>query len=472
MSYSNPGVHHFREVRTTGNALNAGCFVNNDLEGWSSVGVDRSQADSAFLVSGESSFAVTTTPGGTWTHIYSLTITGGHTCSSDDVGNFVLISAASSSEAYTGLFCIDAVNSVGSNTWHMTKPVRGQADNTATYNVTCRMGGAWPNLGFMETIGGRNDYECSATYLKSGTYALTTTSANADGGPYNQGDSNVPVNIIGYNSTRNDKGAGGRPLLTVGSTGFTGTMLSARGYRGTSFQHIEINGGGTATGGIYGNGYNISSIVDCKVTNMDTSSGKAFLGSGTCLSCEASGGGDRGFHAIGAARCVAHGVGTGYYQPNFSVNNSLAYDCTTGFQFKEGNYGVSGFGNTADDCTTGFAYAGNTLANCLATNCTTGFDASGAGPGVIDCGVYNNTTNFGSDNAFNQNAITCTSDPYENQGARDYRINQAAAGGALLADKGYGIPGQTDYRDVGGVLTEPAGGGSSVFPSFPINAGT
>ena len=35
MAYTNPGVHHFREIRTTGNALNGGCFVNHDLEGWS-----------------------------------------------------------------------------------------------------------------------------------------------------------------------------------------------------------------------------------------------------------------------------------------------------------------------------------------------------------------------------------------------------------------------------------------------------
>ena len=471
MAYTNPGVNHFREIRTTGNALNGGCFVNNDLEGWSSVGVDRSQADSAYLVSGESGFSATTTPGGTWDHIDSLTVTG-HTCSADDVGNFVLISATSDSNAYEGLFCIKAVNSVGSNTWHMTQNVRANntAADAATYSVTCRMGGAWPDLGAIEDVDGRNDWKCSATYIRSGTYALTTTSVNTAGGPYNPGGTNFPINIIGYNSSRNDKGVGGRPVLTVGSTAYTGTMLRVAGYRGTSVQHIEINGGGTATGGFKGNGYNLSLFVDCKVTNVDTSSGKAFLGDGTCLSCEASGGGKYGYYNIGASRSVAYGVDVGFYQPDFSVNNCLAYDVTTGFQFKDGNYGVIGFGNTADDCTTGFTYTG-TLANCLASNCTTGFSASSDGPGLIDCGVYNNTTNFGSDNAFNQNAITCTSDPYEDQSARDYRINTAAAGGDLLADKGYGIPGQTDYRDVGAVLTEPAGSSSSVIPARPIQIG-
>ena len=470
MAYLAPSVHHSREIRTTGNALNGGCFVNNDLEGWSSVGVDRSQADSPFLVSGESSFAVTTTPGATWEHIYSLTVTGGHTCSSDDVGNYVQVSSTSSSEAYDGMFCIDSVNEVGTNTWHMTKPVRTQADNTATYDVTCRMGGAWPNLGAMADITGSDDWRCSATYVKSGTYALSTTSTNVDGGPYHPGSNNIPVNIIGYNSTRNDKGAGGRPLLTVGSTGYTGQMLRCQGYRGTSFQHLEINGGGTATVGIDIYQYSLGMIVDCKVTNMDTTSGKAFSGDGTCLSCEASGGGKYGYYQIGASRSVAHGVDIGFYQPTYSVNNCLAYDATTGYEFKAGNWGVQGFGNTADDCTTGFKYQG-TIANCLASNCTTGFDASSNGPGTIDCAIYNNTTGFGSDNAYNLHAITCTSDPYEDQIARDYRINTAAAGGALLADKGYGIPGQTDYRDIGGVLTEPSGGGSSVIPARPIQIG-
>ena len=466
MSYSSPEVEHFREIRTTGNSLNAGCFVDNNQEGWSTVGVDRSQADSAFLISGASGFAVTTTPGATWGHIYSLTVAGGHTVSTDDIGNFVLVSAASSSEAYTGLFCIDAINSVGSNTWHMTKPVRTQTANTATYTLTARMGGAWPNLGFIETIAGRDDWRCSAAYVKSGTYALTTTSVNSDGGPYQPSDSNRPINIIGYNSTRGDKGVGGRPLLTVGSTGYTGTMLKARGYRGTSFQHLEINGGGTATGGIYVDAYSIALIVDCKITNMDTSSGKAFYGRGMCLSCEASGGGDRGFHQIGASRSVAHGVSTGFYQPDYNVSNCLAYDCTTGFIFKEGNYGVTGFGNTADDCTTGFNHSGNTLANCIASNCTTGFDASSVGSGVIDGGFYNNTTNVDSDVRYNLNPITCASDPYVDASSRDYRLNTSATGGALLADKGYGIPGQTDYRDVGAVLTEPSGsgGGGTTVP--------
>lgn len=470
MAYSSPDVYHFREIRTTGNALNGGCFVNNTLQGWSTVGVDRSQADSAFLVSGESSFAVTTTPGGTWGHIQSFTITGGHTVSDDDIGNYVLVSATSDSEAYTGLFCIDAVNSVGTNTWHLTRPVRGQADNTATYDVTCRMGGAWPNLGFVPTIGGRDDYKCSATYIKSGTYALTTTTVNADGGPYSQNESNRPTIIIGYNSTRNDKGAGGRPLLTVGSTGCTGTMLMVPGYLATSIQHLDINGGGTLTAGIKGNGYSEGLFVDCRVTNMDTTSGSAFYGDGNCLSCEASGGGKYGFHTMGAARCVAHGVDIGFYHSEYSVANCVAYDTTTGFNFNAGNYGVVGFGNTADDCGTGFFFYG-TIADSLASNCTLGFDGGGPSPGTVDCAVYNNSTNFDSENAYALNTITCASDPYEDQSARDYRINTAAAGGALLADKGYSIPGQTDYRDIGAVLTEPAGGGSSVIPARPIQIG-
>ena len=467
MGYTGPSVHHFREVRTTGNSLNAGCFINNDLEGWSSVGVDRSQADAPYMVSGVSGFTATTVAGSGWGYQKSLTITG-HTVSSDDIGNFVLVSSTPESDIHTGLFCIDNINVVGSNTWHMTQIIRENTLGSSTYEVTCRMGGAWPNLGFMETVDGRNDWECSATYIKSGTYALTTTSANTDGGPFQKGEWNTPCVVVGYYSSRNDKGAGGRPLLTVGSTGYTGTMLSFRGYRSSAFENIEIDGDGTATIGCRGYGYPTGRFVNCKVTNLNTSSGKAFEGDGVCLSCEASGGGKYGFYEIGAARCVAHGVDQGFFNSKNNVTSSLAYDVTTGFS-SPNNY-VQGTGNTADDCTTGFSYAG-ILANCLASNCTTGFDWLAAGAGLIGCGVYNNTTNVDADNATNLNPIVCSSDPYEDQSARDYRLNSSATGGALLAGEGYSIPGQTDYRDVGGVLTEPSGGGSSVIPARPIQIG-
>ena len=50
-------------------------------------------------------------------------------------------------------------------------------------------------------------------------------------------------------------------------------------------------------------------------------------------------------------------------------------------------------------------------------------------------------------------------DPWENQSGRDYRLNDAETGGALLRSNGFPPPGQTADVDTNAFITTKSGGG-------------
>lgn len=106
-------------------------------------------------------------------------------------------------------------------------------------------------------------------------------------------------------------------------------------------------------------------------------------------------------------------------------------------------------------------------------SCGKGFSIDSYAGQIIDSWVYNNTQNFyaGADDYQNLNCQTLTADPFES--STDFRLNDAAAGGALLAGKGaaFGAGTQTSYSDINAFTTEPAGSSSSVIPARPIQIG-
>ena len=132
---------------------------------------------------------------------------------------------------------------------------------------------------------------------------------------------------------------------------------------------------------------------------------------------------------------------------------------------------------TADDCTTaGFSGTNDRLRAIasVATNCGTGFNfTSGTNRGTLlyECAGWNNTANYSSSLAVVEGFITPSSDPWENQSSRDFRLNSSATGGELLKGKGIGFTGQTAESDVNAFVTASSGGGSSVIPARPIQIG-
>ena len=460
MAYTEPDEYYNVEVRTTGDDLNGGCFVA-EREGMT-TGVDRSQADSPYLQTGVDSVTFTTVAGATDTARKSYVIAN-HTVSSDDVGNFVNTSVGAT-DVHVGMFCIESVDT-GANTWVMSQYVRDSGADAATpTSVTARMGGAWPSVcSFKEAA--VLTTRMAISWVRSGTYALTTTSDNVSGGVY-VGHWSQPAVFVGYESERGDNGT--RPIFTTGETGLTSYMMYIQGYRGSLVANIEFNGGSTAGNAVHFGNWQGAVALNCKAVNFDTSSGGAFQGKGTAVGCEVDGA--RYGYRCGALDCVATDCSEGFYPTSYStsIERCVAYDCTTGFYCDAGG-GAPRY-CTADDCTTGFHVEMPAIC-CIASNCGTGYTGgSASGTGLVECARYNNTTNA-SGMGFDSNGITCTSDPYVDQNSRDYRINTDAGGGALLADEGFRIPGQTNYSDLGAVITEPSGGGSSVIPARPIQIG-
>lgn len=310
--------------------------------------------------------------------------------------------------------------------------------------------------------------------VKTGTYALTTSTANVAGGRINFV---AGVRMEGYASAIGDMGSA--PTITAGAQ--TSVVLVTLNGTFNTGSSVCINvivdglGNSTITGFKDLSGY-ISTLTRCTAQNCTT----GFYS-------------DRAFSATGLVGCKAVACGIGFDSNsagNTSYTNCWAHGCTS-FGFKlylanstsvitrciaSGTTGGPGFGNgsgwgvTFIDCVAannnsdGFLLGPYDIfhfVNCVATgNGGYGFNAgtgAGASAQYNTCAGYNNTSGDIHVAGVVVGALTLTADPWTS--STDFTPNTTAGGGAVLRAAGFGVFGQTGYNDAGAVQHQDSGGG-------------
>ena len=467
MAYEKMEEDFIVSVSTGGDNTNGGFFAYN----YSSAGVDRTDQDDPY-VNIESSGTVTAyTVAGSGSPYNRKIALSGYTVSADDIGNAVQTNATGSgSSVHEGMLWIKAVDTVA-NTWEFNYEVRGSGADYTPEAVVGKMGGSLADPFFyrskMQTWYSR-DYIFNI-FLKSGTYTAAAGNALDSSAitymPYSE-------RWFGYTTTRGDHREGGaRPIIDIPSSlNYTGTVLKMPDQWASSVTFLEIHCGGQASVGIKLGGYHCVAY-SCVVKDCDDGTGaapypSAYYGTGFAVNCHAEDCEYGYFYNINCEKCTAKGCYTGFFL-NYSKDraaNCIAWDCTLGFNLSNGDayscvncvaYNCSGQGMIVLNRGSAFG--------CGAHSCGSGFHIHSYAGALLDCWAYNNTTNYhtGADNYVNVGVQTLTADPFEDASSGDFRLNSAAAGGALLAGKGVGIGGntQTSYEDIHAFVTEPSGGG-------------
>ena len=466
------------EVRTDGNMLNSGGFASERSP--YSTGTDRTQSASPYVET-TGSVTATTKTGSVHADRYKIVLSN-FTVSSADVGNTVRVSASTdATNAYVGMYLIVSADTTN-NAWEMSQPTRSSSIDSSAETLTLRMGGALPSLGGVTDYCNPSDGDedrvyspstVSQIWIKSGTYTMTSTDWNTNNGPVRFNDSNMGPSIHGYETTRGDMGE--KPVIDVASSGHTSEVLKADGgYPQILMCNLEIHMSGASVGISMG-GYQKQLALKCKVTEVG--SGSIAFKNGSSYACEAVGDGTHdgtGFSKGNTMYCVASNCATGFEEQTPTIHHCLAYDCTQGFHSDSYNNNNSSLlFCVADDCTTGFYIQYRSITKCVATNCTTGFEAtSSTNQNSLNwCFGYNNTTHI-DDMPMQLDWTALAADPWEDQSARDYRLNDAETGGALLRSNGFSPPGQTADVDTNAFVTQKSGGGSStVVTPGPVQIG-
>ena len=351
--------------------------------------------------------------------------------------------------------------------------------NLGTYN----MGGALASPGKLgEALNNVNSRASGMNcWIKSGTYTITSTTANVAGGRVSL-PSSIMLRVEGYDSTRGDLGT--KPILSAGSqTSFT--MFTTNGAFSSGQQNVinmTFDGNSqTSVRAVYANNIYKDKFWKCKAVNCTNSGFGGYADffqcvgencsyafnilMGTCHGCVASSCTTGGFSFDGgylAIKCLSHGnSGDGFF--------------LAGSGYAGGFENCTSHGNTGDGFDFG-SYGMNYAKNCLATsNGGWGFNLPARDNFMLNCAGRSNTSGNVDTTTVpfvNQGFVTLTADPYQNAAGADFRLNNTAGGGAALRGLGIGVAGQTDSQDIGAVQTAAgsSGGGGLILPR-PMNGG-
>lgn len=419
------------EVRTGGSDNNGGGFVTG------ASGTDRTLQDTAHATLTVLSVVNATTT------IITVSLTD-YTVTANDVGNLLQVTGGT---ATAGFYQITAVNT-GLNLWTLDRAV-----GTAGQTVVGAMGGALASPGkaakAMTVTGNR-------TWVKAGTYTMTTSTAGA-AGPLAFVNS-VNVSMEGYSSTRGDRA--GRPLISAGAV--TTITMADDGNSSQQFLiHLEFDGNnGSGVSGIaWADNSNV--VFDCKVSNCSAASQSGFSnGSGTggntykCVAVNCT----TGFSSCNVHRSTATGCGTGFGGDWRTIRDCCAYD-NTGDGFAAGGAGdgavinCTAYSNGGD----GFDMAARAkvLINCVSTD-NGGYGYNGSNFALETCAAYNNSSGRAptSNVIYDIRPVTLTADPFA-AAPTDFRPNNTAGGGALL--RGAALRYFADQRDIGAFQHEHDG---------------
>lgn len=448
------------EVRTTGNENNGGAFNS------AAAGTDYSQQNLAQKTGTDLTMHPTVN-----TRVQPV----GAGVAAADVGNVIQIRAGTGWT--TGWYEITAQDGTY---WTLDRsPATAGSANLGTYN----MGGALASPGKLgEALNNTNSRASGMIcWIRSGTYTITTTTANVSGGRVSL-PASIMLRVEGYNSTRGDLGT--MPVISAGTQN-TFTIFTTNGQFNNAQQYvanIEFNGNSqTSVRGITASNSYKDKIWRCRAKSC-TNGG--FGGQAEFVECI----GDScnvGFTPLGSSTfygCVA----TGCTSDGFSVSttlctlvNCLSYS-NSGKGFNVGGnytaafYNCTAHGNTGDGFDFG-SYGMNAAVNCLATNNGAwGFNLSQRDNLMLNCAGRNNTSgNVDTVTVpfVNLNFVTLTADPYQNAAGADFRLNNTAGGGAALRGLGIGVAGQTDSQDMGAVQTAAGSGGGGLILPRPMNGG-
>ena len=393
------------EYRTTGNNLNAGIFDP------SLGGVDYSQQDAAQVAFTDLVIGATNTQ-----------LTSVATPFTDAmVGNGI---AVASGTGFTVQLAY--IISVAAGVATMDRPM-GTAGSTGGVG---KLGGglALPTDAILETVVAGN-----IVWIKSGTYTLTSAIALAI-----DGTATLPVQVIGYNTTRGDDPTGSnRPLIAAGSNTwwFTGLYWN--------FNNVELT-----TTAQYGFNTATCTMRNCKSTHTGSTNAFAFRcnnGTNVYIDCEASSTNASGFntgtYSCNFLYCYAHDCGAaGWDLVAFcSMSHCIADTCATGI--KIGGYNCSLINNTIYNAVTAYgidiiaAASQLTMINNI-INTYYGTAISAGPTQVVVTGGYNNYYGCNTDRSNGFPALTGDNDI-------DPQFTDAANGnfttGANVADTGRGI---------------------------------
>ena len=308
--------------------------------------------------------------------------------------------------------------------------------------------------------------------LKSGTYTVTTATANVAGGVVSL---QAGVSLVGYGATVGDFGT--PPVISAGSVGSITIVTHAGGYFGLENSIINVTADGNNQTSVVG--FDLSPLysIVCYRCQAFNCTSRGFLGSAStpspilclCYNCAVS---FYGF--VGLAYCAAHsgsyaGAGSGFGVGSV-FSHCIAYNCYNGFD--------PGYPILMVNCT---AHANSqagidmpfdiaTIVNCLLTNNGTyGLKNAGGTTRLNANNAYyaNTSGKYNTFDAYIFNEIVLSGDPYANAAgaaaARTY-LDLAAAltpnntAGAGAALRGLGV---APYGDVGAIQHQDSGGGGS-----------
>lgn len=444
------------EVRTAGNDTNGGGFVPG------SGGTDYSQQD-AKNTAGNNISTADAVANGTTT---ITSATASFTAAIE--GNIVYFQGGSGAIAAVRRQVTAFANST---------TIEVDAAIAASTGMTMNIGGALGSPGEV----GVSKVAGNDVHIKSGTYTLTTGTANVSGGRVNETTGGVDsANISrweGYGSTRGDKGT--KPKILVPAAGVTSITIFIASGNHMTVDNIEVDGAGkTSITGIDQQG-TYQRVLRCKASNCTVKgilinnnggvyawacqvtgcSGTCGFEPGTLIDCEAYDNTTVGFLSGGGVgvmiRCIADS-NTGASSDGFG-RSSVGYRAINCASYGNGRHGFA---------TDGSGNFGGGFINCIAEgNGGWGWftDASSPAVELLYCAGYNNTS--GNYNSAQITAVvgfvTSSATFFVDAPNGNFALNNTAGGGADARAAGY--PGlmprglSTFYNDIGvGNHADPA----------------
>lgn len=324
------------------------------------------------------------------------------------------------------------------------------------------------------------------TFIKAGTYNITTASTNVSGGCISDALANTTVaNHLyeGYNTVRGDLGTA--PILLAGNSISTFTILNIATAGADQFiRNITFDGASlTSARGVACSRrmfFQKCTAKNCTNDGFNISGLNVVMLSCVATGCATTGNGFNISGAIYGYACESYSNSVGGF--NFSSNtpgiltNCLSYAnsgaSSDGFLIGAASYlsncvaynnGRDGFRqSTTNSCN---------YTNCIAeSNTGTGFN----GTGTLRCATLKNCAGFSSGTnvdatgfPFQYGFVTGSGSFFTNPGAGDFSLNNTAGAGA--AARAAGFPGvyptgtTTGYLDIGGAQhQDPASGGGGL----------
>jgi len=427
------------EVRTGGSDNNGGAFVSGG------AGSDYSQQDAAAYNGTD-----LTVDGSDNTKV----VPDGHTPAAADVDNHIQITAGA---GFTPGFY--RIVSQDGSAWTLDRSPAA----TSTSGGTWYMGGALASPGMLGKF--ISDHGVSGgmkAWIASGTYTLSSSSANVAGGTIDL--PNTDFWIEGYGSSRGDLGT--PPVFDAGAqTSITLVEMGGDGFTQTGISNLIADGNSGSGNAGFSGGYTYGGAVvyRCKVRDCatgfngvhnqfcvaeDCTLGFAFVtGYLLCANAWAKGG-TTGFSSANSGAMLVSPLATGQSGKGIDLTNAYGARVIRPTVYGTGSDGIYTNRQSA------------IIVDGLVVGCGGyGFNVA-AWMNLLNCAGYNNTSgNRDVQSLYFDDVIALTGDPFVDAASDDFRLNNTAGAGAACRAAGLGHWGQTNHHDIGAVQHEDAGGG-------------